>query len=100
MAFKVIWTEKALTDLSQILKYWTGRNKSNLYSLKLSEVIINRVELLSKYPGLGKKTNAKDIRAHLVKDYFLFYKAIEKTLIIISVFDTRLDPQKIKRRLK
>jgi toxin YoeB len=100
MAFKIVWSEKALIDLSQILNYWVERNKSNLYSLKLSEMILNRVELLAKYPNLGKRTNAKEIRAHLVKDYFLFYKIKDKNLIIISVFDTRKDPKKIKRRLK
>jgi toxin YoeB len=38
MAKKVVWSQKAQKDRRRILKYWKGRNKSNVYSIKLAQL--------------------------------------------------------------
>ncbi len=97
MAFKIIWTVKAQNDRVEILQYWNDRNKSTLFAVKLNEIFNERVELLAHYPNLGKKTDMKHIRAHIIRDYFIFYKIIEKTIVIVSIFDARQNPRKLRR---
>ena len=97
MVFKIIWTEKAQKDRLEILEYWIEKSKSKLFALKLNEIFNERVELLAQYPNLGKKTDMRNIRAHIVRDYFIFYKIIEKTIIVVSIFDTRQNPRKLRR---
>jgi hypothetical protein len=36
------------------------------------------------------------IRAHIVKDYFIFYKILEKAIVIVSIFDSRQNSKKSK----
>lgn len=96
MAFKIIWTLKAQSDRLEILQYWIDKNKSSLFARKLNEIFNERVELLSQYPNLGKKTDVEHIRAHIVRDYFIFYKIIQKTIVIVSIFDVRQNPRKLK----
>ena len=96
MAFKIIWTAKAQNDRIEILQYWIDRNKSTLFATKLNEIFNECVELLSQYPNLGKKTDMKQVRAYIVKDYFIFYKITEKTIVIVSIFDARQNPRKLR----
>lgn len=97
MAFKIIWTVKAQNDRVEILQYWVDRNNSTLFAVKLNEIFNERVELLAQYPNLGKRTVIKHIRAHIVRDYFIFYKIIEKSIVIVSIFDVRQSPRKLRR---
>jgi toxin YoeB len=90
MAFKIIWTAKAQHDRIQILQYWIDRNKSTLFAIKLNEIFNERVELLARYPNLGKQTDFKHIKAHIVRDYLIFYKITDKTIIVVSIFDNHL----------
>jgi plasmid stabilization system protein ParE len=96
MAFKIIWTLKAQSDRLEILLYWVGKNKSSLFARKLNEIFNERVEMLSQYPNLGKKTDIGHIRGHIVRDYFICYKIIQKTIVIVSIFDVRQNSRKLK----
>ena len=100
MAFKIIWSEKANNDLINILEYWKERNLTNAFSIKLNEIIHKRIELIAQYPKLGKRTRIKDVRVHVVKDYLLFYRIVNKSIYILSVFDGRQDPNKLKKLRK
>ncbi len=97
MAFKIIWSEKAQLDRYKILQFWIDKNKSNLYAVKLNEIFNERIELLAFYPNLGKKTDLRYIRALIVRNYFIFYKIIDKVIVIVSIFDTRQNPRKIRK---
>ena len=97
MAFKITWTVKAQKDRLAILEYWTDRNKSRLFAVKLNEIFNSRIELLSHYPNLGKKTDMRNIRVLIVRDYLIFYKIIDNIIFIISLFDARQNPKKFKR---
>jgi addiction module RelE/StbE family toxin len=97
MAFKIIWTVKAQKDRVEILEYWINKNKSAIFASKLNEIFNDRVEIIAQYPNLGIITEMKQVRAHIVRDYFIFYKIIEKTIVIVSIFDTRQNPRKRRR---
>ena len=57
MALKIIWTKNALEHLEDILNYWELRNGTNSYSIKLYKLFQNGLDLLSRYPTSGTKTN-------------------------------------------
>lgn len=82
------------------MEYWIDSNKTKTYATKLNEIFNERIKLISQYPNLGKITDMKDIRVHIVKDYFLLYQVASKTIYIVSIFDTRQDPKKIKRIIR
>ena len=71
----VVWTETAIKQRREILRYWTIRNKSTAYSGKLIILIHERVQLISNYPEAGKATNHLDTReaamGNLGKNYHI-----------------------------
>lgn len=70
---KIIWSKSAITKLFEILEFFEKRNKSKTYSAKLYQKINKELELLHKYPDLGKKTDIDAVRGLIIGDYILFY---------------------------
>lgn len=48
MAKKIVWTNKAKKQLIEILKYWTERNGSDAFSIKLNNLIKDQLKLISE----------------------------------------------------
>lgn len=82
MAKQIIWSKLAHHDRKSILDYWKKHNKSSLYSKRLNQIIENTVDMISKHPKIGKKTEVADIRIKIAKDYFLTYRETETTIEI------------------
>lgn len=57
MAEQIIWTKKAKYELTDILQYWIDRNKSNSFSIRLNLLIEEELNLISKFPEIGKPTD-------------------------------------------
>ena len=53
------------------------------------------VLLISAHPEIGRKTDIKNIRIKLVRDYLLFYEETEKEIIILTIWDNRRDPEQV-----
>ena len=100
MAKQIIWSKLAQEDRKSILQYWIDRNKSKDYSIKLNQIFVDTVELLSKYPKIGKKTEYIDIRVKIVKNYFITFRETETSIEILTIWDTRQDPVKFNKILK
>jgi len=96
MAKKVTWTVRALNDRKKILKYWINRNKSDRYSIQLDNLIRESVLLICSFPDIGKPTNYNAIRIKIIKDYFIFNEKLEEEIIILTIWDSRRDPGKLK----
>ena len=96
MAKKITWTVRALKDRKNILKYWIDRNKSNHYSIKLDNLFRESVSLISNFPEIGKVTNDKAVRIKIIKDYFILYQTLDTEIIILTIWDSRRDPEKLK----
>lgn len=93
---KVIWTEKANLERKEILEYWINRNKSKTYSQKLNKLFIETVKQVAETPTIGRKTNYKNVRVKIVRDYLVFYR-IDKTQIkVLAIWDSRRDENKFK----
>ncbi len=95
MAKRIIWTEAAHADRKEILLYWKKHNTSITYSRKLNELFKRAVLLISAHPEIGRKTDIKNIRIKLVRDYLLFYEETEKEIIILTIWDNRRDPEQV-----
>ena len=99
MVKQVIWTNRAIKDRRNILEYWIKRNKSKVYSLKLNQIFINTIELISRCPKIGKNTNNPEIRIKIVKDYFFTYRETEVSIEIMTIWDSRQDSGKFEKRI-
>lgn len=93
---EIKWTLKAIHDKLDILDYWIDRNKSKAYSEKLDKLFDKSLESLSIHPEHGKKTNYKNIRIKIVRQYLIYYLIQEQHLEVVRIWDARRDPKKIK----
>ncbi|HUH73578.1 MAG TPA: type II toxin-antitoxin system RelE/ParE family toxin [Chitinophagales bacterium] len=89
----IIWTDTAIKQRRQILKYWTIRNKSSTYAEKLIYLIRNRVELIADNPLAGKATNHTDTRESALGNFSIYYKFINDRIYIVAFWDNRQNPK-------
>jgi addiction module RelE/StbE family toxin len=100
MVKKIIWSEHAHKSRKEILQYWIDKNKSPTYSVKLNLLFKEAVQLLSEFPRIGKLTTIEGVRAKIVRDYYIFYQEKSDRIFILSIWDTRQDPQSTDKKLK
>ena len=96
MAGRIIWTSRATIELNEILLYWIERTKSKRYSRKLNRMFHEGAIYLSKNPETGRPTDFPNIRLRLIRDYYLFYQIGEHDIRIITIWDSRRNPDKFK----
>ena len=96
MAKEIIWTENALKDRFKIFKFWIKHNKSDTYSKKLDLLFEQKIDLLAGFPEIGLKTDYKQINVTFVNHFAIFFKLISDNLIVLRIYDTRRNPDKIK----
>lgn len=100
MAKQVIWSLRAQNDKKEILNYWNQRNKSNTYSKKLNELFKESIKIILDFPQIGKVTDDTQARIKIVRDYLIIYEETEVQVIILTIWDSRQDPDKLKMILK
>ena len=98
---RIDWTLDAENDLIDISDY--VQNKiSSIRATKLIDKIINKVELLEKFPQMGSIENNSAVERfkvrYLIEDkYKILYRidASKGIIEILSVFHTQQDPSKM-----
>ena len=95
----VVWTETAIKQRREILRYWTIRNKSTAYSEKLITLINDRVKLISN-PEAGKPTNHFDTREAALGNFSIYYKNEFTRIVITSFWDNRQNPENLFKSIK
>lgn len=85
MAKKIVWTHRAKFDLFQILDYWTHRNQSSVFSLKLNNMIVQQLELVLKFPDIGRKTDIENVFVKVIQQYLVFYEFIDNDLFVLHI---------------
>jgi len=94
---KIIWTKKAQIEKIDLLKFWLEKNKSITYPSKLNKLINSSLDLISLYPNLGKQTDiSSTVRVKSIKHFNLFYKISDNEIIVLSIWDTRRNPDDVK----
>ena len=91
--YKVEWSIEARLDLLDILEFYYHRNGNANYSRKLNSKVNKNIKLITKNPLLGLKTDIDSVRAIVTGDYQIIYEIIEKTLLIVMVWDCRRNPE-------
>ena len=95
MAFKIEWTEPALKNFKTIAAY-IEKEWSKARADKFVEFAKERIQTLSKYPQMGmasrKRKSVRSIK--LSKHTRLYYRVERKKLVLLSIFDTRQNPDK------
>ncbi|MFV0154558.1 hypothetical protein OBJ96_05265 [Empedobacter falsenii] len=61
---KIVWTKTAHVERKEILEYWLLRNKSNRFSIKLNQLILEILDDLKDNPTIGRKTSIKNVRVN------------------------------------
>ena len=100
MVKQIIWSQRAQDDRKQILEYWRNRNKSNTYSKKLDKRFREALNIIRDYPQIGKQTDDQKARIKIVKDYLLIYEETADSIILLTIWDSRQDPEKLEKILK
>ena len=96
MAFKIVWTDKAKLDRKLIFSFWNRHNQSTVYSRKLHHLFNRQIESLPQNPTLGKLTDYTGIRHLIVRSFYIFYSLRENHIIILRIWDSRQDPEKVQ----
>jgi plasmid stabilization system protein ParE len=96
VARRIVWTSTAKSQLIDILEFFNFRNKSNLCSKKLNKQFQTELKLLILQPNIGKKTTKINVRGLLIENYFIFYEINEKHIVILSVWNTKQNPDRLK----
>ena len=91
----VIWTTRAKTEKTIILKFWVYNNKSENYAVDLNIEFKDAAQLLETFHFLGKPTDYIDIRALIIKNFTLFYKIEINNIVIVAIWDNRRDDKKL-----
>ncbi|MDB5158238.1 MAG: type toxin-antitoxin system RelE/ParE family toxin [Mucilaginibacter sp.] len=96
MSREITWSTRALKEWVDILNYWTKRNKSYAYSIKLDRLVKEKFDLISKSPEIGKATDFPVVRIKFIQDYQVYYRIQSDHIEILAIWDTRRDPKKFK----
>ena len=94
MALKVQWTALAVKERDQILSFYQDRNGNAKYSRELNRHFKKSMGLVAANQLMGKATDWPGVRYVNVMEYSLLYQVQADTLIVLSVWDNRRDPDK------
>ncbi len=96
MAKEIRWSVRADQDRIDIFEYWTKRNKSTAYSIKLNKLFIESVEKLIEQPELGHEVNSPLVRRIIVTHYLIYYQINPDSIQVLTIWDSRRNPKKFK----
>jgi len=95
--YRLFWSDRALEDLQKIIDYldekWTQKEIRNFVKR-----LDKRLELISTNPRLFPKTvRRKNVRRSvLTKHTVIYYETAESTVTIVTLFDPRQHPRKLR----
>ncbi len=99
MAKRIIWTRNAKDEWQRILSFWHEHTGNKKYSRKLNSKIKLTLKNIKSNNLIGKKTSKKDIRIVICLYYLVFYKIEKERIIIITIFDSRRNPDDLKIKI-
>ena len=101
MDYKIVWTKTAERQFDRIVKY-IEQEWSKKISVKFIEQTNEILSILKLYPEAGSiEIRDKKIRGFLIsRQVRLFYRMTKKELILLSFFDTRLNPEKRLKEIR
>ncbi|HAH24051.1 MAG TPA: type II toxin-antitoxin system RelE/ParE family toxin [Prolixibacteraceae bacterium] len=100
MGMKIRWSDSASAELEELFDYYRA-NVSLIVARKLLKAIIQKTLILESNPFVGVKepllSDRPDEYRYLVyKNYKIIYRCNDNLVVIITVFDSRQNPIKLK----
>jgi len=84
------WDEEAEEEWEQILTYYTLRNASHAYSLKLDKELQETLAAICERPGMGQEMELEGVRRFsVVRRFAVFYQFDSEKVEVLSVVDAR-----------
>jgi plasmid stabilization system protein ParE len=101
MEIRIEWSELSEKQLKNIFDFYSFEASPRI-ARKLINRLIDRVSLLESNPSIGSKEELlseypEDFRYLVESNYKIIYWRKESLITIASVFDCRLNPEKIKK---
>ncbi|MDD3788365.1 MAG: type II toxin-antitoxin system RelE/ParE family toxin [Petrimonas sp.] len=94
--YKVLWTNHALRELEQTIRYLRERF-SEKEIRKLAQKIENTTELISLNPTIFPKSEKQHVhKAVILKYNTLYYRVKGNQIHVLSFFSNRQNPKKRK----
>jgi toxin ParE1/3/4 len=96
MAFQIVWTEPAVADLEDIIRYVADQDA--VAAEKLRQLLISSVEVLTLFPLIGpvfEKDRTGQTREIVCRGYRIFYQVnepVERVEILTVRHGRRQDP--------
>jgi len=95
--YKIQWSDRAISDLQHIIDYllykWTEKEVRNFVrklDKRLELICVN----LRQFPRTSKRKNVR--RSVLTKHAVIYYETSTDIIRIVTLFDPRQDPNKLK----
>lgn len=100
MDFKLIWTDRALDDLAEIVRHYREDERSVEAARKVGSAIVERVEVLQSFPDIGPHypRSGGMHREVLCCDYRIFYRVDHeaRSVYVARVWHGRQDPASLE----
>ena len=92
------WSNRAVKEKSDILRYWIKRNGSATYSEKIETETDKAINLILKNTHIGEKVKNRDNvrRLTVMRDFSIYYSVIKENVYILSFWDNRQNQERLK----
>jgi plasmid stabilization system protein ParE len=100
MVKQVIWSPEAEKDLTNILEFYFYKVKAKGYAKKLNSIFEYEIEVILKYPLIGKTCNSKNVRVKIAGHYQIIYEITEKVIFVLRIWDSRQNPSKLSEEMR
>lgn len=96
MSSRIFWSERAKNDYKGILRYLI-QNWSAKEVVKFTDRIERNIRHISANPEIGTISKKKSVRRLVVsRQTSMYYQIIHGDIYIITIFDNRQNPDKLK----
>jgi toxin YoeB len=58
------------------------------------------VKIISDFPHVGRQTDQANIRVKIVKDYLMIYEVSHTQITILTIWDSRQNPEALSKSLQ
>lgn len=89
---KIEWTLRAKKEFDNTFNYWISHNKSDIYSQKLLDETLRKVNLIAENPLIGEIVLRNLIRVLVLENFSIIYMTTKNIIKISAFFDNRRNP--------
>ena len=91
---EIIWTEEAIEEFAQIVDFYSTRNKSDTYGIRLKQKLNTVLALIRAFPRIGKISEDGETYVFAIDKFLLLYTFDHSAIFILSFWDPKQDVMK------